>query len=398
MMPRPYGQLGMHKKRIALVTASPMTIKAFMQGHIRAWAESCDVTVFVHASSPGEFDDEALPIEVKPVRIERRISPWYDLAALITLIRQLHLGGYDAVVSVTPKAGLLAMLAAWVVNTPLRMHIFTGQVWATRKGFSRMLLRFLDRLTAMLATDVLADSESQRQFMIAEGVVSDARSTVLAHGSICGVDVQRFRPDEQARRAIRAAQGIADSDVLLLFLGRLNPDKGVLDLGVAFAGLAAMYEHVHLLFVGPDEASMRTSLESCCKPVAARLHFVNYTNTPERYMAAADIFCLPSYREGFGTVVIEAAAVGVPAVASRIYGLTDAVLDSETGLLHEPHDVDDLRSALARLIRDPALRKRLGATARKRALRHFAAADVIRDFSAHVLQRLERVRDANKNF
>ncbi|MEY3739581.1 MAG: hypothetical protein RLZZ192_256 [Pseudomonadota bacterium] len=380
----------MHKKRIALVTATPMTIKAFMQGHIRAWAEKCDVTVFVNASSPRVFDDEALPIEVKPVRIERSISPWFDLAALVILIRQLRLGGYDAVVSVTPKAGLLAMLAAWAVSTPLRIHIFTGQVWATRKGVSRMLLRFLDRLTAMLATDVLADSESQRQFMIAEGVVSAARSKVLARGSICGVDTQRFRPDETARKAIRAAHGIAENAVLLLFLGRLHPDKGVLDLGAAFVDLADKHEHVHLLFVGPEEAGTRTLLERCCDTVATRVHFVDYTNTPERYIAAADIFCLPSYREGFGTVVIEAAAMGIPAVASRIYGLTDAVVDGETGLLHAPHDVNDLQFALARLVQEPLLRKRLGMAARNRAIQHFDSIDVAQDFAEYIFQRLLR--------
>lgn len=383
----------MQKKRIALVTASPMTVNAFLQEHIRSWAKNCHVTVFMKASGREVFDDEALPAELRSVGIERKVSPRKDFLALLALVRQLRLGEFDALVSVTPKAGLLAMLAGWITRVPLRMHIFTGQVWATRTGMSRSLLRLLDRLTASLATDVLADSESQRQFLIAENVVSSRRSAVLGHGSISGVDVARFHPDIEARTKLRAELGLAESDMLLLFLGRLNKDKGVLDLAAAFVSLAATRYQTHLLFVGPDEDGMRDQLQCCCEPAAGRVHFVEYTKTPERYMAAADVFCLPSYREGFGTVVIEAAATGLPAVASRIYGLTDAVLDGVTGVLHHPHDVLSLQLALTRLVDDVAFKNRLGEAARERALRFFSAADVTQAFSEYLFERLERTED-----
>ncbi len=377
------------RKRIALVTASPMTISAFMTRHIYAWADRCDVTLFSNFSDDSALFDVSLPATLRPIMIERKVSVWKDFLALLCLTRQLKQGHFDAVISLTPKAGLLAMLAGWVSRTPLRIHIFTGQVWAARVGVSRWFLKRLDSLTAHLATEVLADSESQRQFLISEDVVTAARSAVIGCGSVSGVDGTRFRPDPLARIAIRKSLRVSDQDTLLLFLGRLNPDKGILDLGAAFVGLSKIISGVHLLVVGSDEASMRRLLKSKCHSIPDHLHFIEHTVAPETYMAAADILCLPSYREGFGTVVIEAAAVGVPAVASRIYGLTDAIVDGETGLLHAPGDIEELQRHLELLIRDPIMRDRLGVSARERALEDFAADEVTRAVAKYIFKRLK---------
>jgi glycosyltransferase involved in cell wall biosynthesis len=129
--------------------------------------------------------------------------------------------------------------------------------------------------------------------------------------------------------------------------------------------------------VGPDEECLTPVLQEIFSACADRVRFVGMTNRPEDYMAGADIFCLPSYREGFGSVIIEAAATGVPAVASRIYGLTDAVDDGETGLLHIPADVPSIDATLRTLVSDADLRARMGARARERAVMRFSSARVV---------------------
>lgn len=361
------------EKRLAIVVSAEMTIKAFLMGHLAALAKRYRTTVLANTNTPDLLVSQDIPAELRPIPIVRQVQPSADLAALYALVREFRCGRFACVLSVTPKAGLLAMLAGAICRVPVRIHIFTGQVWATRSGLARLVLKAIDRLTASLATCVLTDSESQRQFLIAEGVVTEARSSVLASGSISGVNVQRFKPDSGARNLVRSQVGVGDGDVLLLFVGRLNYDKGVLDLAQSFRLLGQQFNMVHLLFVGPDEGGLRPMLREQCGVSAARLHFLDFTNEPERFMAAADILCLPSYREGFGSVVIEAAAVGIPTVASRIYGVTDAVVDGYTGLLHPPGDVTAIVNCLEQLVGAPDRRKALGEAARNRVLQEFSA-------------------------
>ena len=171
--------------------------------------------------------------------IERDIAPLKDLIALWQMTRELRRGRFDLVHSVTPKAGLLAMVGGFLAGVPHRIHTFTGQVWATRRGLGRFVLKNMDRLTALTATRVLVDSPSQRDFLLLQGVVKADKSMVLGEGSIGGVDLQRFRPDPEIRKAVRTQLGVDDSVPLLLFVGRLKRDKGILDLAKAYAMLEA---------------------------------------------------------------------------------------------------------------------------------------------------------------
>ena len=324
-------------------------------------------------ADPDAFGAEMLNAHFFRVPVERRISPLRDLSALVRLVRLFRAQHFDLVHSVTPKAGLLSMIAAWLARVPLRIHTFTGQVWATRKGPTRALLRAMDSLIARFATHVLVDSRSQREFLLANRVVAATKSAVLAEGSICGVDGERFRPDGAARGRMRAALGIADEAVLFLYLGRLSRDKGVFDLALAFARLAQRHAGVCLLFVGPDEERLGKQIKETVVPCADRVRFIDHTDKPQDCMAAADVFCLPSYREGFGQVAIEAAAAELPVIASRIYGVVDAVSDGETGLLHPPGDIDALHEHMETLLQQPELRRRFGTAGRARALRDFSA-------------------------
>jgi len=350
-----------------------MTVQVFLKDIMRALAGRYSLSVI--ADFEGVPSVERLRIEANcvGVGVRRKVSLLADLQALFQIIRIFYNGRFDLVQSVTPKAGLLAMLAGRIIGIPIRCHIFTGQVWVTRKGVGRWFLKNIDRLIACNATHLLADSFSQRDFLIREGVVRPEKISVLAKGSISGVDVAHFRPNARAREGVRAQLAIPDDSVLFMFLGRMNRDKGVPDLVRAFARLPT---HCHLALVGPDEEGMDCAIESMAGDALPRIHRIGVTHQPWCYLAAADVFCLPSYREGFGTSVIEAAACGVPTVATRIYGLTDAVVDGETGLLVPVGDVDALTEAMGWLAEDADLRRRLGEQARERAVRDFSSEQV----------------------
>jgi glycosyltransferase involved in cell wall biosynthesis len=360
------------KKRVCLVTATPLTLHAFMRNHLRRLAERYEVTAVSNFESNEHLRDQFPGIRLVHVPIARPINLLADLRALAMLLRFFLTERFDVVHSVTPKAGLLAMTAARWARVPDRIHNLSGQVWATRHGLVRSLLKNVDRITLANATRLLSDSLSQTRFLEKEGVVSAARVEMLGCGSICGVDPDRFRPSQELRRTVREGLDVPQSGLLVLFVGRLNRDKGILDLAQAFARLARRRDDVWLVVAGSDEAGIGADFDRLCGDSLVRVRRVGHTDVPEQYMAAADILALPSYRESFGLTVIEAAACGVPAVASRVYGLTDAIDENLTGLLHAPGDVAGIESALERLMADPDLRSRMGAVARERALRDFS--------------------------
>jgi glycosyltransferase involved in cell wall biosynthesis len=360
------------RKRLCFVATLEMTVRVFLIEHLRALGRDYDITVIVKTAEPDFLAVRGVDARVIVVPIERKVAPLRDLATLVRLYMIFRHERFDVVHSVMPKSGLLSMVAACLARIPRRVHTFTGQVWATRKGAARMALKTLDKILVLCATHVLVDSPSQRAFLVKEGVVPGAKAMVLGQGSICGVDTERFRPNEVVRTRIRSELAVSESEVLILFLGRLNRDKGLMDLAGAFRLVRKSHRNVRLLVVGPDEEGMREEMERLCGSDATGLSFRDFADAPEDYMAASDVLCLPSYREGFGIVIIEAAAAGIPSVGSRIYGISDTIDDGVTGLLFEPGDVDDLAKKLGVLLENRPLRERMGAEARKKVAAIFS--------------------------
>tara|TARA_B100000795_G_C22753738_1_gene420561 strand:+ start:222 stop:1310 length:1089 start_codon:yes stop_codon:yes gene_type:complete len=344
-----------------------MTIKSFLTHQIEALSKEYSVTLIANYDCNMEkFDWLPANIIKKNIPILRKISMFNDFKALFLLTTFLNKEKFSLIYSITPKAGLLSMVASSLLIIPNRIHIFTGQVWSTKKGIVRFFLKMLDKLIAKLATKILVDGNSQRNFLIEEGVLLNHNSLVLGNGSISGVDVDRFKFNQKKRDIIRQKFKVEEAAIVLLFLGRINKEKGVLILADAFSKVQKKYLNSELWFVGPDEEKLQMHLQ---KTTGVRT--LEFTNHPEEYMISADIFCLPSYREGFGTVIIEAAACGVPSIGSDIYGLRDSIIDGETGILFPVGSSIDLEKAIEKLIEDKILRKKMGKLARLRAIDKF---------------------------
>ena len=355
-----------------------------MVEHINKLAEKYSVTVMANAEPEQIYQFLDKNIRFIPLPIQRKVSVFSDLVSLIKLFKIFTTERFDCVLSIMPKSGLLTMLAGYFARVPRRIHIFTGQVWYTKQGFSRFALKKLDQLLAFAATHLLADSPSQRDFLIEENVVKPAKIEVLGQGSISGVDLARFKPDAVMREKIRRELGLDDSALVFLFMARLTHVKGIVDLACAFSDMAVSCPDAHLLVVGPDEDGVENVVTEVGLKFKGRCHRVGFTNNPEGYMAASDVFSLPSYREGFSLATIQAAGVGLPAIASRIYGLSDAVREGKTGLLHQPGAIEEISAAMKVLYSDSGLRMKLAEAARHRAHTDFAQPIIINEMSLYM--------------
>ena len=364
--------------RLCRIVTVPITFKALFQEQLRYLAQhGFEITLV--SSSDRELAEVARYVGARYYAIEmvREPSPWRDLRALIELTRWLRRQSFDVIHSSTPKAGLLAAVAGWFCHVPARIHTYTGQVWVEMHGPGRAIVKAMDVVIGRCATQCLADSASQRQYLIEQSVIAASKLSVLGSGSVAGVDLDRFDPVRWAdcRTAERTALNIAPESRALIYVGRLRADKGLNELVAAFQRLQTQGLNVDLLLVGPVEYDRQPLLAETLNALSSnpRIHVTGYTPEPERYLSVADLFVFPSYREGFGSSVIEAAAMGLPAVATRVTGCMDSVIDGQTGLLVPAKDAVALTSALAKLVTDDALRQQLGRMARARAVTEFDA-------------------------
>lgn len=363
--------------RIARVSTVPFFVLTQLKKQIAVIGEQgAAVTVITSAGPEQALLDELDGVKCLSINIPRSISPWRDFLALYRLFIFFKYQNTQIAHSTTPKAGLLTALAAFFAGVPLRLHTFTGQPWVDMKGTKRWLTRASDSLIGLLNTRCYTDSASQKQFLIDQGIVNPSRLFCIGAGSLAGVDVQRFdssRFSQDQRELIRKSLGISDDVPVLLFVGRITVDKGVCELLEAFQRLKAIGSDAHLVLVGPIDTESGVEGSTLLKEInhLFGVHVIGYTDSPESYLSISDILCLPSYREGFGTVVIEAAAMGVPTIGTQIYGLSDAVVHGVTGLLVPPRNVEELVNALIKLLTDDFLRRRLGEAARQRALNLF---------------------------
>lgn len=377
------------RKKICMLAATPLTIHFFLKPHLIALAKEHDVTLVLNLKNDSYLPPLNLPVEVIDISIARKISPFADLGCLFSLIGLFRKNRYELLITVVPKAGFLGMLAGAFSGIAKRIHIFQGEVWANRSGFGRWLLKTCDWITASLATNVLAVSASEKQFLIQEGVVHSNRIEVLGKGSIGGVDLKRFAPNPAKSAEVRNLLGIPEDGIIILFMGRLVADKGIHELIEAYCQAAQNNSNIYLLLVGPDEERELSKVDF--GNFQNQVKHAPYTSQPESYLAAADLLCLPSHREGFGVVIIEAAAMGIPSIGSNIYGISDAIINEQTGLLFECSNVPALQESIERLVVNAELRKILGLQARLNVEKNFSNTQVVKRYIEYISNTLNSI-------
>lgn len=359
------------KKKICFVVAIPGTARAFLRDHIAELSKEYDI--YLMGNIKDKQDISMLNLTGwQQIDIMRPISLWKDLKTVRQAWMYFRKMKFDAIHSVTPKAGLISALAGKLAGIKHRTHIFTGQVWATKKGITRKLLKIIDKIIVKCDNHILVDGKSQRAFLIKENILHEGEAEVFGKGSISGVNSVRFKPDLKDRELIRKKIGIKDNSLTYIFLGRLNHDKGIGELFEAFNRLVSEVDNIFLLLVGKDEGGYISKLSEYENIIEGKnFHYYGRTPEPEKVLNAGDVFVLPTYREGFGTSVLEAACVGLPCICSDAYGVQDAFIEKETGLRCHVGDVESLYQCMKYMYEHPEEVKRMGENSRKRAIADF---------------------------
>ena len=340
-------------KKICFVVSNSFFINAFLNDPIKILSKHYSVYIICNTSNDDNIEIENLNIKkVFSINLIRKIAPFSDLVSLIQICKIIREEKFDVIHTLTPKAGLLGIVASYFMRVPNRFHTFTGQVWISKKGLLKFLLIALDKLVIRLSTQIIVDGKSQKEFLIEKKILKEETAIVFNNVSTCGINMNRFKPNEEIRKKVRAKFNIPNSATVFLYLGRLNYDKGINELINAYLLLDC--KNCYLFLVGPMEMNIPKKYNS------NKIIFLPYTNTPHETLQLCDVFCFPSHREGFGYSIIEASALEKPVICSDIYGLKYTCVDKKTGLKHKVKSKTSLFSKMSFALKEPEIMKKMG--------------------------------------
>ena len=344
-------------------------------------------------SSPGEeLDDARAQYGVKTIAVpmERHISVLKDFVSLCRVIKVFFCERPDMVHSMTPKAGMLCMLAGWLTRVPLRVHTFTGLVFPTSTGLKRRILMFTDWLTCACATHVIPEGEGVKADLLNNGITKKPLQ-VLGYGNVKGVDLSYYVRSEELK--VKSDELKTDGVFTFLFVGRIVRDKGINELVKAFQHLHSHNLNTKLWLVGAYEDSLDPISNETRQIIADNegIEAVGVKRGDEllAYYAATDCFVFPSYREGFPNTVLEAGAMGLPSVVTDINGSREIINNGYNGLIVPPRDEQALFEAMTEMLENTSKRKKMATNARPLIAQRFEASFVracLYDFYQRILQ------------
>lgn len=356
----------MKSVKIIRTSTVPGSLNTFCRGLLRELREKEGYEV-VAVSSPGEQLDEIAAregVRTHAVPMERHISPLKDLKSLFGLIRVFRREKPAMVHSMTPKAGLLSMIAAWICRVPIRLHTFTGLVFPTATGLTQKILILTDCITCACATHIVPEGEGVKNDLI-KYCITKKPLKVLGHGNVRGIDLGLYNPalpEVQSEAEKLRSHGI----FTFIFVGRLVRDKGINELVRAFSQLNAQYPHTRLLLVGPYEEDLDPLRPETVAAIDNNkaIMAIGSQKDVRPWLATSDAFVFPSYREGFPNVVIEAGAMGLPSIVTDINGSREIIIDGDNGIIIPPRQTETLRQAMEIFLTDKDMAQKLSRNAR----------------------------------
>lgn len=354
----------MKKKKFYITTTIPLTY-IFFKGQPRIWKERFDVcAVSSEPENLKRFAEEE-GIRYKHIPMKREISIFSDVANLFRWIWLLLIERPFIVHGNTPKASLLSMVAAWLTRRPVRIYMCHGLRYQGTQGKLRKLLMTMEKMSCLCATHVISVSKGVADIMVADGLCKKEKMHVIGYGSAGGIDMEQFNPD-RVENDVRKHLDIPEDAFVFAFIGRVVEDKGVNELVAAFNRLYERSQSIHMLLVGPLETKLNPISAATAAIIKDNpsIHALGMQQDVRPYLKAANAFVLPSYREGFGMVLIEAGAMGLPCITTNITGCNEIIVPEENGSIVEPRDTDALYQEMKHWIEQPDYVSKLAKNAR----------------------------------
>lgn len=352
----------MAANKIIRTATVAMSLKILLKGQLKFLSQYYEVV----AVSGNDADLDAVKknegVSVVPVTMKRSIAPFYDLISLYRLYKLFKKERPIIVHSITPKAGLLSMMAAKYANVPIRIHTFTGLVFPAKKGLFRKILILMDKVLCWHATHIIPEGEGVKNDLIANRVTSKPLQ-VLANGNVNGIDTAFFNPDvisKNQQQKLKDELQITNADFVFIFVGRLVGDKGINELVQAFSKLCSSsngFENTKLLLVGPFETDLDPLLPETLEQLESNENIISvgFQNDVRPYFAISHVLVFPSYREGFPNVVMQAGAMGLPAIVTDINGCNEIIVQNNNGIIIPEKNTSAIFDAMKMLRSNPEL-------------------------------------------
>ena len=363
------------KPKLFRVSTIPMSLNLLLKGQLEFLNQDFEVTAISGAGKDLEIVKNREGVKVFAIEMQRQISLFKDLKSLFLLYRYFKKEKPHIVHSITPKAGLLTMLAGKMAGVPVRMHTFTGLIFPNKEGVMKRVLIRMDQLLCWAATHVYPEGNGVKNDLLKYKITKKPLK-VIAHGNVNGIDVEEYNPQlfsEVDKTFLRQKLKISPEDFVFVFVGRLVIDKGLRELVSAFNHLSKKTPHIKLVLVGPREDKKSKTENDIFSEIENNQNIiaVGYQEEVRPYFAMANVFVLPSYREGFPNAVLQAGAMNLPSIVTDISGANEIIQQNENGIIIPSKNQEELEKAMVKLLTSPDFLLSLKNNTRERIIQLF---------------------------
>ncbi|MCA4806982.1 glycosyltransferase family 4 protein [Myroides odoratimimus] len=360
----------MKKLKVLHISNVAFGLSYFLGDQIN-FLKSINIEATIACSKSELLDDFVNKYNIKKVEVEvtRKIDVFQDLRSIYQLYRVMRRERFDYVIGHTPKGAFLAMIASWLVGVKNRIYFRHGLVFETSTGIRLLLMTGIEKITSMLATKIVNVSESVLKVSLKSKFGSKKKNIILGKGTCNGVDIAKY--SFSGNELLKDKLGIAKSNIVVGFVGRLVNDKGIEELTKAWKDLIKEYSNISLLLVGPFEErdSLSEEIVTYLRNETSVI-VTDFVSNTKPFYDIIDVFILPSYREGFPTVVLEASSMEIPVITTKFTGCIDSIKDEETGL-YTRLDYLDIKDKIEYYIQNPVIREKHGRNGREWILENF---------------------------